>query len=908
MHLQWDSGYSGNTVILYNLANSQTWLENTADCYTNNIISTGSRECQAILNVTPGAIYYYKFREGDITQEFSYSYFVVPTELKESDITISNTTGRSVTFTWQTDKVTKGKIIYYPADNSMDQNRVEEGGFVNGHSITLNDLFPNRKYLYQIISLDQEGAGVTTSWSNMLSFTTIDADRIKNGDGTYDLYEGDMVKLNSGTVVEPVFLSSNDIFYVKFKVYVNETNYQGTTEAVTAGLNKKLLHVYHVGSAKFEVQIDQLGKVGGKWHTKVTFWSTPNKPVIDSIKPIANSNSATISWLVDSPTVNCAMPYGKSSDLNNSTTVFGKKQTQETVYNYRYDASLSNLESGTKYYYKIICSESESNYSESEILNFHTSLGQIDLTVKDIFYENGLIKVKYCNAGTTSNKNSFGVGETFYIKMITNGKTHTGTSNSSNYVLSTPDPGECASSDGYPASYFNLTSGSSSVTAEIDWQKVVNESNENNNTLTKTVTIGGSDDTGFLYNIMATSITKNSATIKWTTSRAANSQVEYVESGGSIYDIKGKKDIGYVTEHNVTLADLKPGTLYKYALTSYDQQGNVYGTSSLSSSVLGLHFTTLSESNQLKPDLVPIQLEVKNLTRPGNKIFKQNDIVEVKISFKNVGETDINQEFFYTVEKDIGFGRLRGNVLNLKAGETYKYTSKMLWPKDIGSGEVNFMFTVDSDNNIDESNEDNNILFKKITLGKATPIPPTPTPPLTPTPLPIPSPPSGKIAERLVGRLLLAVEDKGRIHYVNPDDQKRYEVTFGNVMSLFQNLALGISNADLNQILINPSSVSEGKDTDGDGFNDKSEVMYGYNPEIASSPANRGNDKIKVNTKLSDRLIGKLLLQTEDRGRIWYVDQGAKRWEVTFGNVINLFTSLALGITNQDLTEIETGN
>ena len=52
-------------------------------------------------------------------------------------------------------------------------------------------------------------------------------------------------------------------------------------------------------------------------------------------------------------------------------------------------------------------------------------------------------------------------------------------------------------------------------------------------------------------------------------------------------DIKGKKDIGYVTEHNVTLADLKPGTLYKYALTSYDQQGNVYGTSSLSSSVLG---------------------------------------------------------------------------------------------------------------------------------------------------------------------------------------------------------------------------------------------------------------------------------------------------------------------------------
>jgi len=185
---------------------------------------------------------------------------------------------------------------------------------------------------------------------------------------------------------------------------------------------------------------------------------------------------------------------------------------------------------------------------------------------------------------------------------------------------------------------------------------------------------------------------------------------------------------------------------------------------------------------------------------------------------------------------------------------------------------------------INESNEDNNTLFKKIILGSATSTPTlTPAPTLSPTSSP---PGKGKLAKRLSGRLLLAVEDKGRIHYVNPDDLKRYEVTFGNVMSLFQNLALGINNADLNQILINPSSVSEDKDTGRDGF----------------------NNKIKVNTKLSNRLIGKLLLQVEDRGRIWYVDQSAKRWEVTFGNVINLFTSLALGITDQDLSAITAGD
>ncbi|NMC51291.1 hypothetical protein GYA54_01000 [Candidatus Kuenenbacteria bacterium] len=162
--------------------------------------------------------------------------------------------------------------------------------------------------------------------------------------------------------------------------------------------------------------------------------------------------------------------------------------------------------------------------------------------------------------------------------------------------------------------------------------------------------------------------------------------------------------------------------------------------------------------------------------------------------------------------------------------------------------------------------------------------------------------------ERLAGRLLLAAEDHGRVYYIYPEDYKKYEVTFGNVMKLFQDLSLGISNSDLNKILINPNAVSVDKDSDGDGYNDKSEVTNGYNPYLASDPAHRGNDKVQVDTVLSNRLIGRLLLQVEDRGRIWYVDQEAKRWEVTWENVMNLFTSLSLGTNNDDLARIQSGN
>ncbi|MFH1890611.1 MAG: CARDB domain-containing protein, partial [Candidatus Kuenenbacteria bacterium] len=233
-----------------------------------------------------------------------------------------------------------------------------------------------------------------------------------------------------------------------------------------------------------------------------------------------------------------------------------------------------------------------------------------------------------------------------------------------------------------------------------------------------------------------------------------------------------------------------------------------------------------------------------------------------------------------------------------------QYNSNFIW-SDLNYGNT-------SSTAVNTAQWVNGRLVKGFDLPYApNPIPdPTPSPAPTPdTPLPDPEPaPPTEIAKRLSGRLLLAVEDKGRIHYVNPDDLKNYEVTFGNVMKLFEDLALGISNNDLNQILVNPSSESDNSDRDGDGYSDKQEATNGYNPDIPSDPANRGNDQIKVNTKLSNRLMGKLLLQVEDRGRIWYIDQAAKRWEVTFGNVMNLFTSLALGITNQDLSQISAGN
>jgi len=114
------------------------------------------------------------------------------------------------------------------------------------------------------------------------------------------------------------------------------------------------------------------------------------------------------------------------------------------------------------------------------------------------------------------------------------------------------------------------------------------------------------------------------------------------------------------------------------------------------------------------------------------------------------------------------------------------------------------------------------------------------------------------------GKLFLAVEDRGRIWYVDFNGEK-HEVTFSNALNLFEELATGITNENLNKIPLANSSQ---------------------------------------NTNLGNSHKGKLFLAVEDRGRIWYVDFQGRRHEVTWDNLMDLFRNLSTGINNTNLQKI----
>lgn len=126
------------------------------------------------------------------------------------------------------------------------------------------------------------------------------------------------------------------------------------------------------------------------------------------------------------------------------------------------------------------------------------------------------------------------------------------------------------------------------------------------------------------------------------------------------------------------------------------------------------------------------------------------------------------------------------------------------------------------------------------------------------------------LMKRLAGRLLLQVENKGYIWYVNPEDNKRYFISQESALDIFRKLSLGITEANLNLI---PTKES-GK---------------------------------KGDTKLRTRLKGKLLLRVENKGSVSYVDVDGYRHDISQANLMDIFRSLSLGISNENIRKMTVG-
>lgn len=180
------------------------------------------------------------------------------------------------------------------------------------------------------------------------------------------------------------------------------------------------------------------------------------------------------------------------------------------------------------------------------------------------------------------------------------------------------------------------------------------------------------------------------------------------------------------------------------------------------------------------------------------------------------------------------------------------------------------------------------------------------------------------LGKNLSGRILLQVQQNGEAWYVNPEDTKKYFLSRpADGLILMKKFGIGITNQNLEKIplgLIENNDIDDNdndgldynleialgtnpqkSDSDNDSFNDKTEILGGYNPN--------GVGKINIDLNFAQKYAGKIFLQIEKNGEAWYVNPSDNKKYFLGRPIIffNLLKRLGLGITNDDLKKIATG-
>lgn len=164
------------------------------------------------------------------------------------------------------------------------------------------------------------------------------------------------------------------------------------------------------------------------------------------------------------------------------------------------------------------------------------------------------------------------------------------------------------------------------------------------------------------------------------------------------------------------------------------------------------------------------------------------------------------------------------------------------------------------------------------------------------------------------GNIVMRIQNHGEAYYLNPIDKKIYHLGVPKYfLANLRDHGVNVSNKDLAKIpmgILNPNGQTDNDhdgiadniekiigtspksfNSDGDKYSDKYEIMHNYNP--------MGTGKLSVDTKFSAKQKGKILIQNQKGGLVWYVNPtDGKRYLISNDeDVFTLVTQVGRGIS-----------
>lgn len=451
---------------------------------------------------------------------------------------------------WTTNEVATSKVRYGKTEN-YSSTTAENTDMITNHNMLLEDLDVGTTYHFQVVSKDASGnSDESTDYTfKTLGAETADTDLAGFIVGAYDAPDissasASVSKTQSNSATISWTTNKEATSIVAYKPDGGNYKEQGDTNTLVTDhevelndLSPNTRYTFYVKSAD---SLGNVGQSGTDTFTTAAISDIFNVEVID-----INYDSATISWETSVNTTS-QLEYGKTREMDKNITKSGEKSKAHAI-------NLTDLDTGTKYYFRIKGEDSSTNiYSSSEYTFSTPAPPEVqDFKVDSIDEHN--IKVSF--------KTSV---ETDAFITLTNSEKE-----DDQHFQGSPEQ-----KTEHSLEIGNLDSG---ATYKLSVKVRDKEGNTTEREIDK-YTTAKDDNPPVIENLRTTSaLTQNGKVqtiLSWDTDEPAKTMFIYRQGiGGNKKEVV--VDENYTVKHTAVITTLEQGTAYYFNVKAVDKAGNI---------------------------------------------------------------------------------------------------------------------------------------------------------------------------------------------------------------------------------------------------------------------------------------------------------------------------------------------
>lgn len=333
-----------------------------------------------LASLTGGTKYYFYVKSQDSDSNWAYdynvvngavSYYTFTTPLDVTAPTISNiasTTGRTTAnITWLTNEEATSKVVY-GLTTAYDQTTAIDSTLTTVHSVSLSNLLPQSLYYYKVVSADGSNNYATSSGSALLtetlSLTNVSATTPTatmatitwtSSDNSNSQAEYSTFSDLSASVVYPISPTDSALNHsIELNSLSSGTTYYYRVKSSTNGVGTTTSQIYQFTTGD------------------------TTAPTVSSVSAISiKDTSAIVIWTTDEPSTS-KVQYDTTAGTYTSST------TLDSVLTRNHSINLSGLSYQTKYYYRVLSTDGNSNATTSSENSFTTLEQQIGISKQTV--------------------------------------------------------------------------------------------------------------------------------------------------------------------------------------------------------------------------------------------------------------------------------------------------------------------------------------------------------------------------------------------------------------------------------------------------------------------------------------------------------------------------------------------